>query len=86
VRDQGPQPDERQPDKIGKEQRRHRRSAVDKLVKEIAAGLNQIRLQVKPESQNANERLHTHDQKADIEEAARNWEHEWDDEKSRCKR
>lgn len=54
MRNQGPQPDERQPDKIGKEQRRHGRSAVDDLVKEIAGGLNQIRLQVKPEPKHAN--------------------------------
>ena len=44
-------------DEIGKQQRSHRRSAVDQLVEKAVARLDKICAHVKPESQNADQRL-----------------------------
>src|ERR1700693_4584369 len=68
VRNECPHPDQCKAHKVGKQQRGHRWSAIDQSVKEAVTGINEICLNVEPESQYADQGLSQHHYQTYIQE------------------
>ncbi len=86
MRKECPHSDQRQAHKVRKQQRGHRRSAIDQLVEEAVTRFNKICLNVKPESQYADQGLRQHHDQAHIHESSRHGKYERNDQEAGCKR